>query len=32
MAILIFFLVHWYLSIFMQTFYLHRYAAHGMFR
>ncbi|MEL6588590.1 MAG: acyl-CoA desaturase [Bacteroidota bacterium] len=32
MAILIFFLAHWYLSIFMQTFYLHRYAAHGMFR
>jgi stearoyl-CoA desaturase (delta-9 desaturase) len=24
--------LHWYLSLFCQTFYLHRYAAHGMFR
>ena len=31
MYILIFFLAHWYLSLFAQTFYLHRYAAHQMF-
>ncbi len=31
LAILIFFILHWYLSIFTQTFFLHRYAAHGMF-
>jgi stearoyl-CoA desaturase (Delta-9 desaturase) len=31
MAILIFFLAHWYLSLFSQTFFLHRYAAHQMF-
>ncbi len=31
MAILIFFLAHWYLSLFAQTFFLHRYAAHRMF-
>lgn len=31
MPILIFFLAHWYLSLFSQTFFLHRYAAHGMF-
>lgn len=31
MPILIFFLLHWYLSLFSQTFFLHRYAAHGMF-
>lgn len=31
MAILVFFLLHWYLSLFSQTFYLHRYAAHKMF-
>lgn len=31
MAILIFFLAHWYLSLFGQTFFLHRYAAHKMF-
>ncbi|MFY7993801.1 MAG: acyl-CoA desaturase [Bacteriovoracaceae bacterium] len=24
-------IAHWYLSLFCQTFYLHRYAAHGMF-
>ncbi|MBK6541703.1 MAG: acyl-CoA desaturase [Flavobacteriales bacterium] len=30
-AILVFFVLHWYLSLFVQTFYLHRYAAHGMF-
>ena len=29
--IIIFFLTHWYMSIFMQTFFLHRYAAHNMF-
>ncbi|MBS1488256.1 MAG: acyl-CoA desaturase [Bacteroidetes bacterium] len=27
-AILIFFVAHWYLSLFFQTFFLHRYAAH----
>jgi stearoyl-CoA desaturase (delta-9 desaturase) len=31
MEILIFFIAHWYLSLFSQTFFLHRYAAHGMF-
>ena len=32
MAILVgFFLAHWSLSIFCQTFYLHRYGAHRMF-
>lgn len=31
MAILIFFCLHWYLSLLMQTFFLHRYAAHKMF-
>ena len=31
MAILIFFLAHWYLSLFFQTFFLHRYASHRMF-
>ena len=31
MPILIFFLVHWYLSLFSQTFFLHRYSAHKMF-
>lgn len=25
-------IVHWYLSLFCQTFFLHRYAAHGMFK
>jgi stearoyl-CoA desaturase (delta-9 desaturase) len=30
-TIIVFFLVHWYLSIFAQTFFMHRYAAHGMF-
>lgn len=29
--ILIFFVAHWYLSLFMQTFLQHRYAAHGAF-
>ena len=31
MIILIFFLAHWYLSLFTQTFFHHRYAAHQMF-
>jgi stearoyl-CoA desaturase (delta-9 desaturase) len=31
MAILIFFIAHWYLSLFSQTFLMHRYAAHGAF-
>jgi stearoyl-CoA desaturase (delta-9 desaturase) len=31
MAILIFFGLHWYLSLFSQTFFHHRYAAHGAF-
>ncbi len=30
-AILIFFFAHWFTSIFAQTFFLHRYAAHQMF-
>ena len=30
-AIVIFFLAHWYLSLFSQTFFQHRYAAHGAF-
>ena len=30
-VILIFFVVHWYMSLFFQTFFLHRYAAHGAF-
>jgi stearoyl-CoA desaturase (delta-9 desaturase) len=29
--ILIFFLAHWFLSLFFQTFFLHRYASHKMF-
>ncbi len=29
-TILIFFVAHWYLSLFVQTFFLHRYAAHQM--
>ena len=31
MEILLFFIAHWYLSLFSQTFFLHRYAAHKMF-
>lgn len=31
MAILIFLLLHWFLSLFGQTFFLHRYGAHKMF-
>lgn len=30
-AILIFFIAHWYLSLFFQTFFLHRYSAHRAF-
>lgn len=30
--ILLFFAFHWYASLFFQTFYLHRYAAHAMFK
>src|SRR5436190_3170353 len=29
--IIIFFILHWYLSLFCQTFFLHRYGAHKMF-
>jgi stearoyl-CoA desaturase (Delta-9 desaturase) len=31
MLIVAFFLAHWYLSVLMQTLFLHRYAAHQMF-
>lgn len=31
MYILLFFLLHWFLSLFCQTFFLHRYGAHKMF-
>lgn len=31
MAVLVFFLAHWFLSLFCQTFFLHRYASHKMF-
>lgn len=31
MIIFIFIIAHWYLSLFSQTFFLHRYAAHKMF-
>ena len=31
MVILFFIILHWYLSLFGQTFFLHRYAAHKMF-
>lgn len=30
-AIVVFIVLHWYLSLFSQTFFLHRYAAHKMF-
>lgn len=30
-AVIIFFIAHWYLSLFSQTFFLHRYSAHAMF-
>ncbi len=31
-VIIAFFIGHWALSVFFQTFFLHRYAAHGMFK
>ncbi|MEI9809879.1 MAG: acyl-CoA desaturase [Bacteroidota bacterium] len=31
LVILLFLIIHWYLSLFMQTFLQHRYAAHGAF-
>ncbi len=31
MVIIAFFIAHWYLSLFCQTFFHHRYAAHAMF-
>ena len=31
LAIIVFFIAHWYLSLFFQTFFLHRYASHRMF-
>lgn len=31
MAVFIFLILHWYLSLFAQTFFLHRYSAHQMF-
>lgn len=31
MIIIAFFIAHWYLSLFFQTFFLHRYASHGAF-
>ncbi|TPW11133.1 MAG: fatty acid desaturase [Halothiobacillaceae bacterium] len=30
MEIVILFIVQWYIAVFMQSFYLHRFAAHGM--
>jgi len=32
LVIVCFFLLHWWGSVLMQTFFLHRYASHGMFR
>jgi len=32
MEIIIFFIVHWFSSLFFQTFFLHRYGAHKMFK
>lgn len=29
--IFLFFVLHWYVSVFLQSFFLHRYAAHAMF-
>ncbi len=31
-AITLSLIIHWYLSLFCQTFYLHRYSSHGMFK
>ncbi|MEC7181649.1 MAG: acyl-CoA desaturase, partial [Bdellovibrionota bacterium] len=32
LTVLIFLIIHWYLSLFCQSFFLHRYAAHRMFK
>ena len=32
LTVLIFLVIHWYLSLFCQSFFLHRYAAHRMFQ
>ena len=32
MIILLFLIFHWYISLFFQTFFLHRYASHKMFK
>src|SRR3984957_3299867 len=32
MVIILFFLAHWFLSLFSQTFFLHRYSSHKMFK
>jgi stearoyl-CoA desaturase (delta-9 desaturase) len=32
MIILLFFVTHWYLSLFFQSFFQHRYASHGAFK
>ena len=32
MVIFVFFITHWYLSLFFQTFFLHRYASHNMYK
>jgi stearoyl-CoA desaturase (delta-9 desaturase) len=32
LAVIIFFVAHWQLSVFFQTFFLHRYGAHKMYR
>ena len=31
-TIIAIFITHWYLSLFLQTFFLHRYASHQMFK
>ena len=31
LTIFLIFIAHWYLSLFVQTFFLHRYASHQMF-
>jgi stearoyl-CoA desaturase (delta-9 desaturase) len=31
MTVIVFLIAHWYISLFCQTFYLHRYSAHKMF-
>jgi len=32
MSVVFFFVVQWYISLFCQSFFLHRYSAHGMFK